>query len=469
MKLPLQQTDFLFIREIVSEFINISERFSNEKVTEDIAKDYIAQVLGYESYDVMEKEALEYIIPYQTTLTDFTILVKEKLFNFLPEEVDEEKTQEFIKTKFLPLKSVNTLIWKFEKHQTGEELIYRVAVSDIGKDAYILTSTFVLPDDIEESGEILNFTTDDVEDYLKAKKTLGYDKMHLTLSEGIDDMLAEIIAAIKFESSYVVLTDENFKFCKQSNNTILLTLPALVRICGQESDIYAYAFESNQDNIYFAVILNEAYLEDDEIYLGDIIEVSGEHIELLTNPTLYRDLLVYHNSIEPSYTPEELKSCFATYCDKDLLQIFDIWYDKYMKKLPEYNQNFFATKIMNHLTNLLLNKNLFLHKNLFLIEYNEEQYNKYKRNEISLNRESYKIRRLINNFMENFLKEKGVTVNFVPFDEKDYFEFIKKEKLVNNDDSKMLWLSKKYIGDNKDDKKLHDIGSFTFQENNKDI
>lgn len=466
MQIPIQTSDLEFINAITTEYKTIVNEISESDLSEDDLKSHVAVLIGYTDYADLVHNALEYIEPYQVSILKLMPLFMEKMASLFPSDmITAEIVGDVIKTGFLKLKAVNSLCWKFEEREIEGKPLYKVALADTGKEILLETGTFVIADDVPNK-DTLSLECSDiaVADFLNIKKTLGYSKQHLTLSMGIDNMLAEILASITFEASVIPLNDENFDFKEQTVNTMLLSLPALVRICGDELDLYGYVFDANEDDsAYYCVVLNEFYSNDLEIYFGDIIEVKSDHMELLPNPALYRDLLAYHNSVEPEYTPEDLKECLAQYCPAEDMKLFDLWYKKFMVYLNEIDQNFYATKIMNHITNLVLNEKFLKHKVLHLIRYSEEQYKQYKRNEISLNRESYKIRRLINLFMQGFLASKGVEIDFVQFDEKDYLEFIKKEKVLNNDQSKLAWLSSKYIGEEEFQKKLYDLGSFAQQ------
>lgn len=466
MQIPIQISDQEFIGTMSINYIEIFNDISETSISEDKAKEHIAVLMGYKNFIEMNENALEYIEPYQINLQTLVPLFMERLASLWPSDIIAiETAAKVIDSGFIKLKAVNSLFWKFEEREVEDKKLYKVALADTGKEILLETGTFITPEDITNKKSLSQECTEqNIKDFLNIKKTLGYHKERQTLSAGIDNMLAEILASITFEASVIPLNSENFDFNDQTMNTVLLSLPALVRVCGEELDIYGYVFDVNEDkSAYYCVILNEFYSADLELYFGDIIEVASNHMELLTNTGLYRDLLIYHNSVEPEYTPTDLKECLAQYCNTEDMKLFDLWYKKFMIYLTEIDQNFYSTKIMHHITNLILNKNFLKHKVLHLIRYSEEQYNKYKRNEISLNRESYKIRKLINIFMQGFLETKGVEIDFVQFDEKDYLNFIKEEKIINNDQSKLKWLSSKYIGEKEYQEKLYDLGSFSLQ------
>lgn len=466
MQIPIQTSDLNFIEAIVPSYEQLCNENFETKLEKNSAANHIAMLLGYEDAESMQSAALEYIKPYQISIPTLTQLITTNLATlWSSENVTDELAMDIVKSGFLQFKSIQSLNWQFEERDVHDQKLYKVALADSGKNIIIETGTFINPEDVPNKDSlIMECSNATVTDFLNIKNTLGYHKERQTLSVGIDDMLADILASITFEASVLPLNEDNFDFKEQDKNTVLLSLPALVRVCGDELDLYAYVFDMNEEETaYYAVLLNEFYSADIELFFGDIVEITSNHFDLLPTPALYRDLLIYHNSVEPEYTPEDLRECFGQYCSQDDLKLFDLWYDKFMSYLNEIDQNFYATKIMNHVTNLVLNEKFLKHKVLHLIEYSEEHYKKYKRNEISLNRESYKIRKLINKFMQQFMASKGVEIDFVPFDENDYFSFIKKEKLPNNDQSKLLWLSSKYVGEDEFQKKLYDLGSFSLQ------
>ena len=462
MQVPVEHSDIEIIENIAEKFKEVLKEHSNLKLKKNERKDVIAEFLGYKSFKDLTKNEKECIQPYQTEIKDLSENMEKVVSNkFTDFDLTQDSMIDLMNCGFLQLKSINSLQWKMEIKEVNGDELYHVILSDAGKCIELDTGIFIKTEKKEHhSDQIVGCSPETIQDFLNIKKVLGYNKYHLTLSKGIDDLLAIILAAIRFEASVLPLTEENFDFRQPKLNSAIVTLPSLVRICGKKLDLYAYVFDMNDsETAYYAVLLNEYYSKDLELFTGDIVEITGEHIEVLFNGALYRDLLAYHHSVEPEYTVNDLKELFSQYCNEKEMELFEIWKKEYIDELNEVDQNFYATKIMHHIINLLMNEEFTKHKNLYLIKFTEEQYKKYKRNELSLNRESCRMRELINIYMKKYLAEKGINVEFVPFDEEDYLKFIKENNLMDNDDSKLKWLSSKLY---KDDK-LFDIGSFTQQ------
>ncbi len=462
MQVPVEHSDIETVEQIAEKVdVFLSNNLPDKKNTNEL-KDIVSKLLGYKDFNDLSKNEQEYILPYQTEITDLSDNFRQILTElFDKKNITKENFLDLMDCGFLRLKSINSLQWKLELKNVNDEELYHIVLMDAGKYVSIETGIFIKTEKKEHhTDQIISCSKETVKDFLNIKRVFGYNKYYLTLSKGIDDLLAIILAAIRFEASVFPLTDDVFNFRMPKLNSALLSLPALIRICGEELDLYAYAFDMNDDETsYYAVLLNEYYSEDLELFAGDIVEITGEYIEPLFNGALYRDLLTYHHSVEPEYTVNDLKDLFKEKIDSNEMKLFEAWENKYMSHLNEVDRNFYATKIMHHMINLMLKEEFTKHKNLYLIEFTEEQYKKYKRNEISLNRESFKIRKLINSYMKKYLSEKGINVQLVPFDKDDYNKFIKENNLMDNDDSKMKWLTSKFNRD----KHLYDLGSFTQQ------
>jgi hypothetical protein len=463
MQTPLEKSDIDIIEIIDEKFNKFLKEKIDIKINKRERKDIISEFLGYKNFKELKSNEKDYVLPYQIEIKElkenFINTFNNKFPNF---NLTTDDLISLLNCGFLSLKSINSLQWKLELKNINDDELYHIVLMDSGKGIALETGIFIKSEKKEHhTDQIISCSPETIKDFLNIKKVFGYNKYHLTLSKGIDDLLAVILAAIRFEASVLPLTNDIFNFREPKLNSALISLPALVRICGKELDLYAYVFDMNESETgYYAVLLNEYYSKELELFTGDIVEIEGEYIEPLFNGALYRDLLSYHHSVEIEYTVEDLKTLFSQYCTKEEMKLFDLWKEKYMGELNEVDQNFYATKIMHHMTNLILKEDFTKHKNLYLIVFTEEQYKKYKRNEISLNRESFKIRTLINSYMKRYLAEKGVNVEFIPFDENDYLNFIKENNLMDNDDSKLKWLESKF----KTSKKLYDLGSFVQQQ-----